>query len=123
MNVEAAETWKDRATRLWLGVLIPPMAALLQLEANYALVPWACRSSQRWPFHLTSAITLAATIVAGSLSWRYWQKAEGTFDEDGAGRSSRSQFMALIGFLSSMLFLLVLISLWIPVLVYGPCER
>jgi ABC-type multidrug transport system fused ATPase/permease subunit len=108
---------------LWVGVLTGPIAALTQLEANYALVLWACQRAHEWPLHLVSLIALVVTIAAGMFAIRNWQWAGRQIEDDGAGAISRGHFMAVVGTLISALTSLVIIAQWLPVFAYGPCER
>jgi hypothetical protein len=39
---------------LWAGILLPPIAFLLNLQINYSLVPWVCVTGRAVAFHLAS---------------------------------------------------------------------
>ena len=121
----AAQSYKGgaRAAELWFGVLLGPLAALSQLEANYALALWACGTGQKWPLHLVSLSAMAITLFAEFLSYRNWKRLGANWEEEGAGVVVRSRFMAAVGILISLLMLLVIIAQWIPVFMYGPCQR
>jgi len=106
---------------LWAGVLVGPLAALTQLEVNYALVMWSCSHHSTWPLHLVSVLALFFTIVAGLLAYRIWQSVR--IDEDGAGPAARAKLMAVIGILISILMSLVIIAQWVAVFIHDPCER
>jgi hypothetical protein len=111
------------AVELWFGLLLGPIAALGQLEANYALVLWVCRSDQDWPLHLVSLAAVIVTVFAAFLSHLNWRRLGGSWDDDGAGAVPRARLMAAIGILLNSLMLLVIIAQWIPVFMYGPCHR
>ena len=126
MSSETAENFKEGAgpLALWAGVLAGPLAALTQLQTNYALVLWACGAGgQEWPLHLVSLLALLVTLGAGLLSWRNWRLAGAEWRDDGAGVMPRSRFMAAVGILISIHTALVVIALWVPIFVYGPCQR
>ena len=106
---------------LWAGVLVGPLAALLQLQINYALVLWACSHSSSWPLHLVSFLALVLTIIAGLLSFRLWQRSTAT--EDGAGPVARSRLMSGLGIAISVVMVLLIIAQWIPIFIHDPCER
>lgn len=109
---------------LWAGVLAGPLATLAQLQANYALVLWACGAGgQEWPLHAVSLAALAVAVGAGLLSWRNRRLAGEGWDEDGAGVMPRSRFMAAVGMLVSFHAALVCVAQWAAVFAYGPCER
>jgi hypothetical protein len=109
------------AGELWAGVLVGPTAMLMQLEINYALVPWACGARTVWPLHLVSLFALVVTIVAGFLAYRIWARV--STDEDSGGALARSRFMAAVGVLISLLMALVIVAQWLPVFFHSPCER
>ena len=106
---------------LWAGVLVGPMAALIQLQVNYALVLWSCSHRSTWPLHLVSILALLATIVAVLLPYRIWQRVR--IDEDGMGPPARAKLMAVVGILISILSSLLIIAQWIAVFIYDPCQR
>ena len=108
---------------LWACLLAGPLAALAQLQTNYALVLWACGSGQTWPLHLVSLLALLVAAAAGLFAWRNWRKAGTAWDDDGAGVLPRSGFMAAVGMLVSAHSALVIIAQWIAVFVFGPCQR
>lgn len=123
MEANAATELKSDATiaELWVGVLVGPLAALMQLEVNYALVLWACSHHSTWPLHLVSVLALLVTIVAGLLSFRIWQRV--SVNEDGPGPAARTRLMTVIGVLISIMMLLVIIAQWLAVFIHDPCER
>ena len=125
MGSEAAEQFKEGAGpgALWAGVLVGPVAALVQLQANYALVLWACGANREWPLHLVSALALLAAVGAGLLSWRNWRLAGAGWEDRGAGVIHRSRFMSAVGMLVSAHAALVILAQWLAVFAYGPCER
>jgi hypothetical protein len=124
-NVEADATTdlKANATvgELWAGLLVGPMAGLIQLQVNYALVLWSCSHRALWPLHLVSVLALLATLVAGLMAYRVWQRV--SVKEDGPGPIARSRLMSLVGVLISILMSLVIIAQWLAVFVYDPCQR
>lgn len=111
------------AAALWCGILLGPIAALSQLEANYALVLWACGAGRDWPLHLVSIIALVITLLAGLMAHRVWKRAGARRDDEGPGATPRARFMAMVGMLISGVMLLVILAQWIPVFIYGSCQR
>jgi hypothetical protein len=108
---------------LWAGVLAGPLAALVQLQANYALVLWVCGSGQRWVLHAVSLLALLVAAGAALLSWRSWRRAGAEWEDEGAGVLPRSRFMAAVGMLVSAHSALVIIAQWIAVFIFGACQR
>ena len=69
---------------LWVGLLLAPIAFLINLETAYALVPTACSSHHRLPVHLVhlACLLLAAYgLFTACRSWRalgaIWPGEEG----------------------------------------------
>ena len=122
---EAAREFKEGAGpgALWAGVLAGPMAALVQLQANYALVLWVCGTGQTWSLHAVSLAALAVAVGAGLLSWRNWRRAGAEWDDEGAGVLPRSRFMAAVGMFVSLHSALVVVAQWVAVFFYSACQR
>jgi hypothetical protein len=125
MTTTATEDLKSAgpAAALWCGILLGPIAALSQLEANYALVLWACGAGRDWPLHLVSVTAVFITLFAGLLAYRVWNRVGAGWDAEGSGAVPRAGFMAAIGMLISLVMLLVILAQWIPVFIYGSCQR
>jgi hypothetical protein len=125
MTTRAAEDLKSggAAVALWCGLLLGPLAALSQLEANYALLLWACGAGREWPLHLVSLSAVFITLFAGLLSYRVWKRVGGSWDDEGPGTVPRARFMAAVGILISLVMFLVILAQWIPVFIYGSCQR
>ena len=125
MSAELPREFKEGAGPglLWLSILAPPMAALTQLQANYALVLWVCGTGRAWALHAVSLAALLVAVGAGFLSWRNWQRAGADWDDEGAGVLPRSRFMSAVGMLVSAHSALVVIAQWIAVFVYSACQR
>jgi hypothetical protein len=125
LSAEATGEFKEGAgpLTLWACVLAGPLAALTQLQANYALVLWACGSGQTWALHLVSLLALVVAAGAGLLAWRNWRRAGALWEDDGAGVLPRSRFMSVVGMLVSAHSALVVVAQWIAVFVFSPCQR
>ncbi|HEX7957372.1 MAG TPA: hypothetical protein VF508_10545 [Pyrinomonadaceae bacterium] len=125
VNGEAVREFKEGAGPgvLWACVLAGPTAALVQLQANYALVLRACGTGRTWPLHAVSLLALLAAAGAGGLAFRNWRKAGADWDDGGAGVLPRSRFMSAVGMLVSAHSALVVVAQWLALFVLGPCQR
>jgi hypothetical protein len=56
--------------RLWLGLFLPPLAVLADLQAGYALAPWACADGGARELLASSALAAALALAGGALAWR-----------------------------------------------------
>ena len=125
MDSEAAREFKEGAGPgvLWACILAGPLAALVQLQANYALVLWVCGSGQAWALHLVSLAALLVAAGSGLLAWRNWRRAGAVWEDEGAGVLPRSRFMSAVGMFVSAHSALVVIAQWVAVFVYSACQR
>jgi hypothetical protein len=107
----------------WLGVLGGPVAWAMQLQANYALVPHACKTGQtRW-LHLSTIFFLLLALCAVAAARHAWKASKRTLPASGDSAEARSSFMGRLGVLNSGLFALVIIAQAIPILFFDPCEQ
>jgi hypothetical protein len=107
---------------LWVGLLLAPIAFLINLEVAYALVPAACSSRNELPIHLVHAFCLLLTLYGLVTAWRCWKAAGAIWPGEAGDQLSRSRFMAGTGLLVSGMFVLVIVAQWIPSFVLDPCQ-
>lgn len=109
---------------IWFGIAAAPVAWDVQLLANSLFVGRACYphaqplTAPQWPalwltILIISLAGIAVAAAAWLVSWRSWQL---TYEEKGGGEhhlleagQGRTRFLAMIGMMSSTLFLLALI--------------
>jgi len=111
------------AGRLWLAIIIGPLAWLAYLQTAYALVPWACRRPTAGMVALIMAGVLALALSSAGLvsAWQSWRRV-GREGASGDGVSGRTRFMALTGIGTSALFVLVVVAGMLPLLLLAPCS-
>lgn len=102
---------------LWSGILAGPFAWAVNLEARYALVPWACAHGPRWVLLLVAGVTLAVSLFGFLFAWRGAASAG-----DDPGHAARVRFMATAGFLLSGVFTLMILASAIPDFFFHPCD-
>jgi hypothetical protein len=107
---------------LWTGVLLAPIAFLIDLEVAYALVPTACSARNRLPVHLVHFACFLLALFGGLVAWGCWKATGSTWPGEEDGPMGRSKFMAGTGMLLSMLFVLVIVAMWIPSFILDPCQ-
>lgn len=108
----------------WTGLLAGPVAWGLQMQTNYALVPWVCMKGGEILLYLVTVLALLVTAVGAFAAWRAW--SEGGREEEtdgGAGVISRTRFMGALGLLLSAMFFVVIIAQAIPGFFFHPCQR
>jgi hypothetical protein len=107
---------------LWTGLLLAPIAFLIDLEVAYALVPTACSTRNQLPVHLSHLACLVLALFGGFTAVRCWRATGSTWPGEQGGPLARSRFMAGIGMLMSALFVLLIIAMWIPSFILDPCQ-
>jgi hypothetical protein len=109
--------------RLWISILITPLVALLQLSANYALVPLACEKQQHAPIHLIAGLSLVAALAGMWMAWTAWREAGVQSPGDYGDAYSRSRFLAVVGLSLSALMALTIVAQWLTAAFIAPCIR
>jgi hypothetical protein len=112
---------KPRPLVLWLPLLWPMVAALVALEAAYALTGPACRRDARWFLHLVVLAMLASTVFMALTAWRMFREHGRVWETESEGRETRTRFLAILGILSSVTAGLILIAQWMPIFFLHPC--
>lgn len=117
---------------LWIGIIVPPTAWMVQLFALYMLEDFiSCTPGSQTPGAILgvgvrplavfiTVVLSAATIAAGSISYRFWQKMR-TETSEGAA-AGRARWMALAGIMGTLLFLAIIVIKIAPPLLIGTCQ-
>jgi len=106
----------------WFGLVAAPAAWSINHVAGYALVGWACASSQ---FFALPLLTCALLLVALTGAWRAAADLRrlGSAELTEARVDGRARFAALAGLGLSILVALVLALDMLAEFVIGPCPR
>lgn len=111
---------------LWFGVLAPPLAWGGHLLLNYYLVALNCAvayaNTSLW-LQVVTVVAALVTIAAGVTAWRAWRRT-GVDERQGWEGTvlGRSGFMALVGVLSSILFLALILLGDLPTFFLSGCR-
>jgi len=100
-----------------IGAIAAPLIFWLGMSVNYALVPWACAAGQPMVLH---GATFIAVLLIGAVAWFSWRDFR-QGEKPPAEAGSRVRFTALLGLLTSGLFLFVMLAPWIPQFILNPC--
>ena len=106
---------------LYLAFLGPPIIWAFGLNVQYSLVRVACATESNLWLHLVSLATLALVLGCGVVARREWRNAGGRWPGEGGGTIPRSEFMAVMGLLSSGLFALGIAAQWLASFILHPC--
>ena len=122
---KAADEFKETRGIVWLwaGMLTAPLAFLLHLEVNYALVTQLCQSEHKLAMYLVTVLFVLISAAGGFISWRNWETAGRKWPGEEATVSERSRFMSVVGLLVSALVVVALIWQLVPQFMFDPCQR
>ena len=111
------------AVPIWLATLTPPSMALMQILLGYPLEHTLCATQSLLQVHVLSAVLLGLTVVAGLVSRREWRRYGAEAPGQGPPPHGTRRLMALLGMTGSVLFALVIVVQWLPVVMLPPCIR
>lgn len=116
--------------RLWFGLLVGPAAWTTQIIVNYLVDEIACAPASTDPGRIwgvssemvilaVNIVLASATILAGVIAYRCLRATGSEVDTGGAGRVV---WMARVGIMSSVLFLIAIGLGFPPAWMLGSCE-
>jgi hypothetical protein len=108
---------------LTLGLLLGPIAALLNQELMYSVNMWACGHQMPVLVHLVPALCLIVAVGAGLMARRDWRAVGAGVEDEEAAVEARTRFVALMGMAISAFSSLVIVAMWAAAFVFGPCMR
>jgi hypothetical protein len=113
----------DRALfALWAGVLGPPLVWLVHLEANYLMVPLACRHDNMLIVHGITVAAIVATALTGLVALQSWRRAGGEWPDSSGSAVTQERFLASVGLLLMALVVVALAAQWLPSFFLDPCR-
>ncbi|MFT3916437.1 MAG: hypothetical protein QM704_20880 [Anaeromyxobacteraceae bacterium] len=96
-----------------------PVAWLVDLQASYVLVGFACRHLVTWPLHLLTLVLVAVPAAGAAAALR----ARGLVPEGaGEARADRIRFVAWTALAMCALFGLLVLAMGLAKLVHAPCD-
>lgn len=108
---------------LSLGLLLGPVAALVNEGIVYATNMWKCGGGTPLSMHVVALICLAIAIGAGLLACADWARVGRGTENAEATIVSRTRFIALTGMAASAISALLILMQWLAVFVFGTCVR
>jgi len=124
---EAQHRTMPNLVLLMFGVGTGPIAWTLHLVISYVLVPFSCDVQTNLPLNLTTVLTSVPTLAAAVVSFRLWRRS-GVGMESEAGSETgvgvvqlRRGFLALVGLLLSVMFLILIIAEGLGPIFLSPC--
>lgn len=108
---------------LLFGAIAGPLAALYMQAVAYAGVQWSCGHRNPITVHIIPVVFILLGVIAVWLSWRDWNTVGRMTRAEGATVSDRTRFVALSGLMLSAFSVVLMVALWLPMIVFNPCQR
>jgi hypothetical protein len=121
-RVERRLSSKRSTFAQWFGILAGPLAMLANEQAQYALVPWACYNGLHFALHIPPIVFLAITAVAAALALGEWRAGGGGEPDAASGVLARARFLGALGVATSVLFSLIIVSMWVADAFLNTCD-
>ena len=116
------ERWPGQLS-LSLGVLLGPIAALVNEGMIYVTNMWACGTGSQLAMHVVPLVCLLVALGAGLIARADWARLGRGTEDEAATVDSRSRFLALGGMATSALSALLIAAQWLAIFVFGACMR
>jgi hypothetical protein len=116
-----------RVLALWTGALAGPVVMLVLLQTNYVLSYVACERKQTWFIHAATVLAALIVAVAGGWAWRAGGGPMAPADAETPPLSEgtshgRTRWMAYFALTTSIWFVIVILSMLLPVAVLETCQ-
>jgi hypothetical protein len=110
---------------LWIGFLGPAVLWGIQLQLNYALVPWVCVHGRAFfVLHLSTLFFFILTASGGAMCARFWKTPLRKDDlASSEAVEKRSRFMAMVGMMMAALFALLILAQGCANFFINPCQQ
>jgi hypothetical protein len=113
---------KRNAVAQWFGLLGGPLAMLANLQAQYALVPWACTHGRPLAIHIPPVLFLLVTGAAGAAALHEWRAGGGGRPGAESGVIARARFLGALGLATSAFFALTIVAMWFADAFLDSCD-
>jgi hypothetical protein len=107
--------------RLWFGTLGALVAWGIHFATTYPLVPLICATGWVWLLYIIAAVTFVVAVIAAIVSWFTWKGLPEEERGDLLRPGSRRGFMAFLGIIAGVIFIVAIILGTIPIFIIDPC--
>jgi hypothetical protein len=106
----------------WFGIVGGPLAMLGNLQAQYALVPWACSNGRAFTVHIPPIVFLLVAGAAAVAARHEWRAGGGGHPGADSGVVARARFLGALGFATSVFFALIIAAMWMADVFLNTCD-
>ena len=103
------------------GVLLGPIAWMLDEGLSYSLEQHSCSTGHFYILYVISVVSLLIALGGVAIAWRQLSLV-GTGSEEGGSIRDRSWWMARLGIALGIGFAVVIIALAVPKFLLSPCS-
>ena len=114
-------TAKRSIASLLAGMFLAPIAAAVNFQTNYLLVPFACQSGWWLILNLSPVIAFAVAGLGVWTAWQNWKAAGGEWPDEEGGIMPRTRFVGMFGILFGAASCALIFMQLIPVYLMHPC--
>jgi hypothetical protein len=107
--------------QLLAGLFLAPAVSAINMETNYALVPYACQSGKWWLLSVTSLVALVIALYGSWIAWHNWRAAGAEWPSEEGGMLHRTRFVGVLGLGFSLTGCALILMQLIPVYLMDPC--
>lgn len=107
---------------LWMLVIAGPVILAAEMQANFVLVPQACSMQRSVALYGVVVVAMLLAIATAVMAISMWRRAGATWRADDADLASRIRFIALLGFLGSVMSFIVILAQGIATVHFDPCQ-
>lgn len=112
----------DKTDRLLAAAMLaPPVIWFAHLNVSYVWVPSSCASGDWLKLHLFTVAGILLIAAAGWGSWHFLRELGRGTTNEGDARLTRRRFMAVIGSVFAVVFILLVIANEVPNIVLRRC--
>jgi hypothetical protein len=107
----------------WLVVVAPALITAAAHEASFVLVRQACSAQRNVMLYVVIAVALLLIAGVALVAYGIWREVGPEWPGEAADIATRNRFIAMLGMLGCVIFLLVTLAQGIATVYFDPCQR
>lgn len=106
----------------WVGLFLAPAVFFVHLQLAYLLVPWACEKQTTLWLHVAGVASVVLAAAGTAVAWLTWMRIGRDAPGEAGGPAPRARLLAVSGFATSAMFVLLLLAQWVTAFFISPCQ-